>query len=250
MPRNIITEGITLKSGRIGEIHKSLTIISPHHGLINPIAHGAYKGKSKLGGLTEVFARSRFYLYHDPVKSSYKVSDIQPLAIWENLRGDLQKYYIASLWAEVVIRTYAGGSDFASVFSLCAEGYDLLDSCAESSNIDVLTLFLYRYIEDLGYLPDFSTCSVCGNRLDVEANWYIGGDGEIRCAGCGDADVPFLTPGARRYLNHGSSRSMAQMLKVKLDNRSSRELKRAMVSLIQHIIGGPLNAIKSAGGIL
>ncbi|MBT3275855.1 MAG: DNA repair protein RecO [Spirochaetales bacterium] len=250
MPRNQITEGIILKSGRIGEIHKSLTLLTADLGLVNPIAHGAYKGKSKLGGVTEIYSRSRFYLYHDPVRNNYKVSDIQPLAIFENLRGDLQKFYIGSLWSEVVIKTYAGGGDYAGVYHLLREGLELLDGCENTKNLTVLALFLYRYIESLGYLPDFSSCSGCGARLTDDAVWYLGGDGGMRCARCGNPDLPSLSAGARRYLLYATSRRMTELLKVDLDAVSRAELKRVMISLIQHVIGGPLNSVKSAGGIL
>lgn len=248
--RNRITEGIILKNSRIGEIHKSVTLLSPDLGVINPIAHGAYKGKSKLGGATEVFSRLTAYLYHDPVRGSYKFTDAEPLSIYEHLRGDLIKYYIASLWSEVVIRTYAGGGDYAGTYIMLSEALELLDSCREDKNDTVLSLFLYRYVESLGYLPDFTTCSSCGRRMSESETWHISDVGEVRCGNCGREGQPGLSPGARRYLLHVTARPFQEMLRVNLDRGSAAELKRAMIAIAQHVIGGPLNTLKVAGGIL
>jgi DNA repair protein RecO (recombination protein O) len=248
--RNRITDGIILKNTRFGEIHKSVSLLSPEYGVLNAIAHGAYKGKSKLGGVTEVFAHLRVYLYHDPVKGSYKITDAEPLAIYERLRHDLVKFYIASLWAEAVIRTYAGGGEYASTFSLLRHAMALLDRCPAERNDSVLSLFLYRYIENLGYLPDLTVCEGCGSPLGENEPWFLAGDGTARCVRCGREGQPVLTPGARRYLAYVSTRRLADALKVDLDKKSLKSLKNALIAIMQHIIGGPLNSLRGSGGIL
>ena len=109
MSRNIRTEAIVLKTGRVGEIHKSVTLLTPELGLVEAIAHGVYKGKGKLGGVSDPFCWSMSYLYYEPVKKNYKITDMECRELFERIRGDLGRYYAASLWAEVVIRSHAGG---------------------------------------------------------------------------------------------------------------------------------------------
>ncbi len=248
--RNRICEGIILKNARFGEIHKSVTFLAPDLGVINAIAHGAYKGKSKLCGATEVFSHSTMYLYRDPVRSSYKITDIAPVAIFENLRGDLTKYYIGSLWAEVIIRTYGGGGEYQAAFHLLRDALLLLDMCDHAKTDSVLSLFLYRYVESLGYMPDFSACSNCGRRLSERDKWYIAEEGNVRCDRCGTDRHPALSPGARRYLMYATSRPLGELLNVDLDRESGAELKRAMIAIIQHVIGEPLKSLKGSGGII
>ena len=248
--RNRICEGIILKNTRFGEIHKSVTLLTPDLGVINAIAHGAYKGKSKLGGSTEVFSHATIYLYHDPVRGSFKITDIEPLAIFEDLRSNLTKYYIGSLWAEVIIRTYGGGGEYQAAYNLLSEAISLLDACESEKTDVVLSLFLYRYVESLGYMPDFSMCATCGRRLVEKDRWYIADEGAVRCERCGDDSHPTLSPGARRYLMYATSRPLPDLLKVGLDRVSSGELKRAMIAIIQHIIGEPLKSLKGSEGII
>ncbi len=248
--RNQITEGIILKNGRIGEIHKSVTFLSPDLGVVNAIAHGAYKGKSRLGGVTETFSRSKVSLYHDPVRASYKITEVEPLCVYENIRRDLQKYYTGSLWTEVILRTYAGGGEFGEVFRLVSESLLLLDRCAPKKNDSVLALFLFRYVDVLGYLPDFGSCAKCGAGLKEKEAWYISEVGSIHCLNCAGDSPLKLVPGARRYLSYASTKPVDEVLKVDLDGASSFELKRAMIAIVQHIIGGSLNTLRGAGGIL
>ncbi len=250
MSRNLITEALILKNVRIGEIHKSVTFLSPKFGIMNAIAHGAYKGKSKLGGVTEVFSSAKLYLYHDPVRDSYKITDVEPISYFENIRTDLVKYYSASLWVEVVLRTYAGGGEFDRVFGICADSMSLLDRCPPEQNDMVLALFLFRYVDALGYLPDFEVCGRCGGRLDEKSPLYIGYDGSARCGRCASDDLPVISAGARRYLAYSSAKPVEEVLKVDLDEASRGELKRAMISIVQHVIGGPLNTLRGAGDIL
>ena len=248
--RNQSTEGVILKNGRVGEIHKSVTFLSPELGLANAIAHGAYKGKSRLGGVTEIFSRSKIALYHDPVRGSYKITEVEPIYVYENVRRDLQKYYIGSLWTEVILRTYAGGGDFDKVFRLVCESMLLLDRCPSQKNDAVLALFLFRYVDALGYLPDFGSCAKCGEHLKESDAWYISKAGSIRCVRCAGEFAPKFAPGARRYLSYASRRPVEEVLMVELDGASSLELKRAMLSIVQHIIGGALNTLRGAGGIV
>ena len=126
----------------------------------------------------------------------------------------------------------------------------LLDSCPPQQNDATLALFLFRYVDALGYLPDFGSCVKCGAGLKESEPWFIGEEGSIRCPRCADGRAPKLVPGARRYLSYASRKPVEEVLKVGLDSASGLELKRAMLSIVQHIIGGALNALRGAGGIL
>ncbi len=248
MARNVKTEGLILKNTRFGEIHKSVTLLSPDLGVLNAIAHGSYKGKSKLGGVTEVFSRSLISLYHNPVSSSYKITEVEPISYYDSLRTDLEKFYIASLWSEMVLRTYAGGGDFGEVYGLCCDAMELLDRSPVKRNDVTLALFLFEYVDLLGYLPDFSFCARCGRKLEEVSEWYVGDGGSIYCRRCACDGLPVLTVGARRCLAYARGKPVDQKLKVDLDTASGRELKRAMLTIAQHVIGGPLKTL--AGGVL
>ena len=110
MGRNIWIEGLTLRSRRFQEFHKDVTILCRTGGILQAVLHGGYKGKSRLAGATEPFRQAEFLLYHNPVKQSYKISDGDVLNPFEELRGNLAKIYLASLWSEIMIKTQGMGA--------------------------------------------------------------------------------------------------------------------------------------------
>ena len=93
MSRNMTIRGIILKTTRIGEIHKGLTILTLEQGLVDAIAHGALKDKSKLRAATQLFSHSLFYIYSNPVKKSNKVSDIENYDLYnDEIQKTLNSY--------------------------------------------------------------------------------------------------------------------------------------------------------------
>ena len=149
--RNLVTEGIVLKTHRIGEIHKGVTFHSPLRGIVTGIAHGAYRPKSRLGGTTDPFCRARFYLYLEPVKDSCKINDAELLEGYHGIREGLIKYFIASLWTEVIIRTHGGGGEDGAVHTLLTGALRALDGQPESGTDDLLVQFLWKYMSAIGH---------------------------------------------------------------------------------------------------
>ena len=109
--RNSIESAVVLKSARMGEIHRSVTLLTPRRGVVWATAHGAGKAASKLKAAAIPFACVTAYLYHDPVRDSFKVTDVEPLDLHGAIRADLGKFFTASLWVEIVLRSHGGGTE-------------------------------------------------------------------------------------------------------------------------------------------
>ena len=92
MMRTSTTDAVVLRKIRIGEIHKALTLFSPEKGLLSAIAHGAFKIRSRLRTATEPFHVIRVYLYHDPVRNQYKVTDIDSLNALDGIRRSVERF--------------------------------------------------------------------------------------------------------------------------------------------------------------
>jgi DNA repair protein RecO (recombination protein O) len=244
MNRNLKTPAISLKAGRFGEIHKQVTLFTPGEGILRGTAYGAYKGKGKLGGTTEPFTWGMAGLYHDPVKDTYKITDFEVYDQFENIRGNLRKYYCASLWAEILLKSYGGGGS-PELFRLTREGLTLLNS-VETRNIDgVLIQYLWKALIILGSGPDLSSCANCEGSISG-GSWALDlhKAGAI-CGSCIHEGAIVLEAGARRYLIHTSSLGMSEALKINLQEKAMGELKNALFSLFESILEVPLNTLKS-----
>lgn len=250
MGRNLTSEAIVLKTHRIGEIHKSVTFLTPSFGIINAIAHGAYKGRSKLGGLTDPFNVSLFYLYYEPVKKTYKITDAEPRKMLDGIRKNLKKLYTASLWAETVMKTFAGGERFEPIFSLLSECLHVLDYCPEEKIDEIIVQFLYRYLSLIGYMPALERCGICSHTFKSGEALYIDSLGVLACSNCSRSKQTTLSPGAVRYLRHTSKLPVESTLHTSLEAVALSGARTCLLAIVQHIIEQPLKSLASSGGLL
>ena len=109
MYRSISTQAIVIRRERVGEIHKSLSLLTADLGLISATAYGAYKAQSRLRLGSEPFTWSAAHLYHNPVSKSYKVTELEINASFDGLQEDLARLAAASLWAEIVQKSFGAG---------------------------------------------------------------------------------------------------------------------------------------------
>lgn len=246
MGRNFRTEGVILKTYRVAEYHKGLVIISPAAGVFHATAFGAYKGKSKLSGVTEPFTAGDFYLYHDPVKDRYKVSEVVPQTYNEALRSDLDRYYTGLFWSELIIKSFGGGSEYARLYSLLSSALDFLGRtrCVERANLQ----FVWRYLDTTGFLPDISICAGCGREVsDGEPLYWQNGEfvtDECRLTTEGGPDLLAMTPAAKKYLLHTSRLTPDQTEAVSLSAGELRILKRLLYAIIEDVVGFRLNTMQ------
>ncbi|TVR02842.1 MAG: DNA repair protein RecO [Spirochaetaceae bacterium] len=248
MSRSSTTEVVILRNGRIGEIHKNVWMLSPDLGLISAIAHGAYSQKGKLRGVTNPFSFGRCYLYTDPVKKSVKITDLAVHEFFPGLREDVAKFYTASLWAELVLRTFGGGGESGTLFSLLVESLHALDATTGFEPVTVQ--FLWRYLGVSGLQPDLDECAVCGAPLSAGRAWDASHGGFL-CPACAQtADRAELTAGAAAYLRHSGTLSLSDSLHIRLEAAALSNAKRVLYRIVQDVAETPLNSLRIGGGIL
>lgn len=246
MNRNIKTDSIILRSRRIGELHKGLSCLTRSHGIIDAMAYGAGKGKSKLSGLVDPFSLLHIYIYFDPVKDNYKISDIEQKKIFPNIRLELGKFYIASFWAELILKSFSGGGESERVYPLLAKSLIILNKSGKGEHNLILIQFIWRYLDISGFQSDINNCSKCEKSFsDNEAIYFDERTNEIVCASCRTkVDMLQFSSGGLKYLKHSSKLEIEQSMKIGLDSRSVDVLKRILLSMVQGIVEYPLNTLK------
>ncbi len=253
--RNSIESAVVLKSARMGEIHRSVTLLTPQRGVVYATAHGAGKAASKLKAAAIPFASVTAYLYHDPVRDSFKVTDVEPLDLHGAIRADLTKFFTASLWVEIVLRSHGGGSEPAAVHGLLVTGLRALDAAGATQAGAVSVQVLWRCLELLGLAPDLEYCAGCGRGVAPEEELHLALNGEGQCRHCATGYVPGsvsaglrLDPAARRFLVATSGLPLAQALRQTF--AGCERLRRVLQQLVQHGLEAPLNSLRCAAGIL
>jgi DNA repair protein RecO (recombination protein O) len=251
MFRSSSTQAIVLRKTRVSEIHKGLTLLTPQRGLVQALAHGAYKIRSRFRSASEPYSHLKVYLYHDPVKDQYKITDLEALHLFDGIRGDLPKFYTASLWAEVSLKSYGAGEDSSLLYQLLLDALTHLDRGSAEETARISIQFLWRFMHLLGLLPDFESCGWCGNPIEPgEAVFFVPGEATAVCGGCRPEGSLGLSAGAARYLAATLEMPFAQGVRVRLAAESSAALKQASYQLVQGLLETTLNTIRSGAGFL
>lgn len=245
MKRQISTEGLLLKAERFGDMHKSITIFSPDFGMVQVTAYGAYKSTSRFSGVTEPFRHVRLNLYHDPVRKSYKITDIELIRSFDAVQGDLKRFYFVCLWLELLGKSSGGAEDYKAVFSLLKEGLVLMDDPLRNAAYVSLT-FLIRYIKLMGLFPGIEECPSCGNAFrHADDIFFSPEDAEFHCSSC-SRDGFFRVPaGGVSYLRHTEDISFEIASRVGLDAVTLSCMEETVYKMIRILLGEELKTLKA-----
>jgi len=243
MYRSISTQAIVIRRARVGEFHKSLSLLTEDLGLISATAYGAYKAQSRLRLGSEPFTWCTAQLYHNPVKKTYKITELEISASFEGLQADLGRLAAASLWAEIVQKSYGAGEMSGGLFGLFRDSLSLLEQ-ADAAQEQGLTLqFLWRFLGLAGYQPEVGTCSSCGAALQGRGAWVLPRSHGLACAACAGQQGTALPPGALRFIGATQDLALAQAIAVSLEAGARAALRAGLLALVQSVVEGPLASI-------
>jgi len=250
MFRSSATPAIILRKTRMGEIHKALTLLTPGTGLLHAVAHGAYKMNSRLRPC-EPFVIIRAYLYHEPVKNQYKLTDAEVLELLEGVRSSVLRYYAASLWAEVTLKSFGAGESYGELFRLLHDALLLLDRLPEEREGLLTVQFLMRFLALSGHAPELDRCDGCHVPFGASQPAFLSRESAaLSCGRCAAADSLVMPAGARAYLEGTLGLPLAQAGRVSLEGEALSRLRKIAFRLVETSLESSLNTLRAGEGIL
>jgi len=243
MYRSVSTQAIVVRRARVGEFHKSLSLLTEDLGLISATAYGAYKAQSRLRLGSEPFTWCTAHLYHNPVKKSYKVTELDISSSFEGLQADLGRLAAACLWAEIVQKSYGAGEMSSGLFLLFRDCLSLLEKSDPSQEQGLTLQFLWRFLGLAGYQPEIGACSTCGASLEGRGAWVLPRSHGLACAACAGQQGTALPPGALRFISVTQDLPLSAAIAVQLEAGARAALRSGLLGLVQSVLEGPLTSI-------
>jgi DNA repair protein RecO len=244
--RTVSTPAIVIRRERMGESHKGLVLLAEGLGLLRATAYGAWKMHSGIRLGSEPFVHSLARLYHDPVKNTWKVTDLEVRESFEGLRAELPRMEAASLWAEVVQKSIAAGETAGGLFRLLLDCLRALEAGSVDRVAYATTQFLWRFLDLAGYRPDPCACERCGRSFrETEGASWLGASGTLACAACAGGTGFAISAGARRYLEATRDLDLAAALAVSLDAASLAGVERALAFAIRGVLETDLASLRA-----
>lgn len=176
--------GLVIRESVYGENDKYLSVLSSEYGKISVLCKGVRSYKNKNSNYAQVLYYNEFVL--DKKDSGvYVMKEISPIEGFFRARDDICIYALAVYLCDVASEACVeGDQDNKEILSLLLNAIYLLSKSEKKPEL-VKAVFELRLCALAGFMPDLSSCAVCGKTgggymyLDVM-------NGVIKCSDCFD----------------------------------------------------------------
>ena len=180
-------EALVLRTMRLGEADRIVTLAGRHNGRIRAVAKGVRKTKSRFGGRLEPFTYLSLVLWRG--KSGLDtVTQAEVLEPFRAVREDLDRFALGEVMLEASDRVIQEAEPAGRVLNLLLGSLDRLSN--DSSPL-VLAGFLLKLCSIAGFAPSLERCAECGG----SAAWFSPGQGGAVCPRCRSFDAEEVGPG-------------------------------------------------------
>lgn len=179
----IKTKGIVILESNMSDYDKMVTILTPNMGKIGCAARGSRRPKSTLMAGTQFLSFSDFIIYSSP--SSYSINSCDTIEVFYNIRNDINKLMYASFITRLI---YDVTDENQYTYNILQLLLNTLYMISESDkNLDfILSVFELRLMVYLGFTPQLSKCTNCGNTENI--SYFSIKDSGYKCNNCGKLD--------------------------------------------------------------
>jgi DNA repair protein RecO (recombination protein O) len=159
MPGLYKDEGIVLKTIKLGEADRIVTIYTRYNGKVRAVAKGVRKTKSRFGGRLEPFTRVQLIIYRGRNLDTITGADI--LDPFKPARTSYERLAAAAALTDMVEKITPDRERSFDVYALLLAG---LGSLGAQHVETVVPAFLVKLLSLSGYHPQLESCAGCGGR--------------------------------------------------------------------------------------
>ena len=238
--RNEKLLSVVVKTTRIKENDRLLTLLSPDIGVYNLTVYGAQKSKKCVKA--SLYTEAVFSVYHNKERAVRSLVDLEVISIHEQASSSLGAIFTSSLMSELVM--LYKGETFLPLYELFTSCLDELD---DENYVTIATQFMIRYMKLSGLLPDFIYCPVCGRAYDGEETLGYNSSFSVPCcSNCDNISSGLILPkNARAYIRDSANAPLSKALEFVISPMQASRIMRYMLRYIGLSLGVELKVMKS-----
>ena len=183
--------GIVLRTMRLGEADKIVTIVTEGRGKVRAVAKGVRKTKSRFGGRLEPLSHVALQLYEG--RNLDTITQVETVDHFRAVREDLDRLAKASTMLEVVDALVQEGEEDPRVLQMLLGALRTLEAAPSPL---VVPAFFWKLLAHVGFRPLLDACASCASEVDLVA--FDLEEGGVLCRAC--ARGTRLTPDALALL--------------------------------------------------
>ena len=178
-------QGIVLRSAKLGEADKIVTILTQGSGKVRAVAKGIRRTSSKFGARLEPFTHVSLLMYRGAEPGHrHPGRDRGPFL---TLRSGLSLIAAGETMLEAADKVAEEHERNVRLFLLLLSGLRALDDGAAATRPPSPSRFLLKLLSLSGFHPSLSACAVCGAPGPHE--WFAAGQGGVVCAADAEHDA-------------------------------------------------------------
>ncbi|WP_247826195.1 DNA repair protein RecO [Arthrobacter antioxidans] len=158
--RTYRTEGVVLRTYKLGEADRIIVLLTREHGQVRAVAKGVRRTSSKFGSRLEPFMAVDLLLAHG--RNLDVVTQAQTKGAYgHGIASDYGRYTAATAIAETAERLTDIGEAGGAQYALVAGAFSALSRDLHASEL-ILDSYLLRALATAGWAPSFTACARCG----------------------------------------------------------------------------------------
>jgi DNA repair protein RecO (recombination protein O) len=190
-------QGIVLRSVKLGEADKIVTILTQGSGKVRAVAKGIRRTQSKFGARLEPFTHVSLLLYRGRGALD-TVTQAEIIGPFLRTRGEFDLIAAGETMLEAVDRVTEEHERNVPLFLLLVKGLRALED-GPRDPAAVAESFVLKLLSLSGFHPALSGCATCGSPGPL--GWFSAGQGGAVCSDCAEHDAGRVSEPAVRWLD-------------------------------------------------
>jgi DNA repair protein RecO (recombination protein O) len=244
--RSYKTEGVVLRSFRLGEADRVLHVYTLERGRVGAVAKGVRRTKSRFGARLEPLSHVDLVL-HQGSGELHTVTGVELVRSHAAAREDPYRLHVGLVGLEAMLRLFPDQERNPRAFEALTRFLDLLDELparTQGPAVDPLALsFQLKLLSVSGYLPHVTSCVNCGGTSDVVG--FSPRAGGAVCRACSEGSIA-LSPAGRAGIDTLLRSPLADAGDAGLTDRAAREALAVITGSYEEHGGFRLRTLKSA----
>jgi DNA repair protein RecO (recombination protein O) len=223
-------QGIVLRSVKLGEADKIVSILTQGSGKVRAVAKGIRKTTSRFGGRLEPFTHVNLMLYRGRGALD-TITQVEIIAPHRNIRDDLGLFAAGETMLEAVDKVAEEHERNVRLALLLLSGLRALDA-RPADPAAVSESFVLKLLSLSGFHPALTACAVCGS-ADVRL-WAAGLGGAV-CPSCADHEAAAVDAGTLALLAHLATADLSDAgIVVDADERTRRRARTLLFGFTEY----------------
>ena len=227
---------IVIRSVKIRDNDRLLTLFSPSLGILQAVAYGARKSIRSIKA--PLYTEGNFSL--EKTRRGTTLKDIDVISTHSGIMEDLDRMQAATLFSDLVLTARSAEPELYALYA------SALDALEDTGFERVVTQFIVHFLTLEGLSGDYASCPVCGRGYgEEEILGFSASEGVAVCHDCDTMDgALLLPPRARAYLRRSIEIPFRDALSLRVSEEQGHRIARYRLRTLPFSFPGKLRSLE------